>query len=425
MRVTNHSSRKKGSAKHNDRQFDTSKASHIGDGKNHYLNLAAEGDDTLDFETAEKRFYEKHFKAMIEETNERARKSRHLERLTDGAKLWESVRTKPEEVILQIGNVSERVEPKLLIDAFNEYMKWYHENFGKHVKVLNVAVHMDEKTPHIHMRQVWAYTKDGNRYIGQDKALEQMGFKLPDPEKKRDRHNNRKIKFTEMCKEKWQEVVLSKGLEIETEPMKLAPNQQNLDKNDYIVQKQAEEITRQGEEIAKQGEEITKQKKRISKLERERELLTDVELKEIKNSAKKTFLNENNVTLPLEEFNRLYEAARAGEGYKQSLEQLNKTLKEAKRLEAAAGQQRERIIDEARKEAVAIIDEARKDVELDDMLSFSKKSMEKDLLKKENREMKTLLSKMEQLYPHEVAVAKKQLNPGGGKKESQDIDERY
>lgn len=411
MRVTNHSSRKKGSAKHNDRQFDTSSASHIGDGKNYYLNFAAEGDDTLDFETAEKRFYEKHFKAMIEETNERARKSRHLERLTDGAKLWESVRTKPEEVILQIGDMSERVEPKLLIDAFNEYMRWYHETFGKHVKMLNVAVHLDEKSPHIHMRQVWTYTKDGNTYIGQDKALEQMGFKLPDPGKKRDRFNNRKIEFTDICKKKWQEISLGKGLKIELEPKQLAPNKKNLDKNDYIIQKQAEEIT--------------KQKKRISKLERERELLTDVELKEIKNSAKKTFLNENNVTLPLEEFNRLYEAARAGEGYKQSLEQLNKTLKEAKRLEAAAGQQRERIIQEAQKEAQSIIDEATKEVPLDDMLGFSMDSMKMDKLKRENKEMKTLLSKMEQLYPHEVAVAKKQLNPGGGKKESQDIDERY
>lgn len=242
MRTTQHSSREWGLARHNDRDFDITHADHIDPGKqkeNSYLNVYR--DKNMTFQEAELKFYTEAFADLLQDMNARAVAARHAERCKTPADLLKSKKTAPEEVIYQIGNKDDTVDPNQLIAVYNEFNAWHREKFGHHIKRLDVALHLDEQTPHVHVRQVWTYRHPaGYLAIGQEKALKQLGYQLPEPGAKESRINNRKIVYTRECREKWNEICREKGIEVETEPENRAPNKQNLRKNDYIIMQQSE-----------------------------------------------------------------------------------------------------------------------------------------------------------------------------------------
>ena len=242
MRATNHSSREWGLARHNDRDFDIEKADHIDPGKqdeNYYWNYY--GDQELTFQQAELRFYEEAFQGMLQDINARAIASRHKERCKDAIDLLKGRTTCPEEIIYQIGDKDTHVGRNELAAVFNDFRKWHREKFGQHIIPLDYSLHMDEQTPHIHLRQVWIYQNPaGFRAIGQERALKEMGYELPDPGKKEGRNNNRKMVYTRECRQKWLEICREKGIEVEIEPEHRAPNKQNLRKGEYIIQMQEE-----------------------------------------------------------------------------------------------------------------------------------------------------------------------------------------
>lgn len=242
MRATNHSSREWGLARHNDRDFDIEKADHIDPGKqdeNYYWNYY--GDQELTFQQAELRFYEEAFQGMLQDINARAIASRHKERCKDAIDLLKGRTTCPEEIIYQIGDKDTHVGRNELAAVFNDFRKWHREKFGQHIIPLDYSLHMDEQTPHIHLRQVWIYQNPaGFRAIGQERALKEMGYELPDTGKKEGRNNNRKMVYTRECRQKWLEICREKGIEVEIEPEHRAPNKQNLRKGEYIIQMQEE-----------------------------------------------------------------------------------------------------------------------------------------------------------------------------------------
>ena len=68
----------------------------------------------------------------------------------------------------------------------------FKAKYGDHVHVLDWALHLDESTPHIHERHVFdCENKYGEVAPQQEKALESLGFELPDPDKPLSRRNNR------------------------------------------------------------------------------------------------------------------------------------------------------------------------------------------------------------------------------------------
>ena len=151
-----------------------------------------------------------------------------------------------------------------------DFRKWHDKKFGEHVVFLDMAFHVDEKTPHIHLRKVWMYEHEkGFKAIGQHKALEQMGYELPDKSKPRGRNNNLKQVYTAECREKWLEICKNHELEIEERPLHRAPNEQNLKKNDYIIQKQEKKL----QEINKNARDIAiglqRQRKAYEKTQQE------------------------------------------------------------------------------------------------------------------------------------------------------------
>ena len=80
-------------------------------------------------------------------------------------------------------------------------MEIVNERFGSHVHILNWALHLDESTPHIHERHVFdCENQYGEIAPQQEKALEALGFELPEPEKPVGRKNNRKMTFDSACR---------------------------------------------------------------------------------------------------------------------------------------------------------------------------------------------------------------------------------
>lgn len=224
MRATIHNGRtgKDGAynTKHNDRQFDIRNAEHIDPERvknNRYWNWTGNPETT--FEAAEQAFYEKYIQKHLDAQNARYRAQRHAERAKTMDEYRKSPQTCPEEVILQIGKMGDTIPADMMARIIQEQINWEQQQFPG-VKVLDVALHMDEQgAPHIHERRAWIYTnKDGNLAISQNKALEQMGVELPNPNRPRGRFNNRKQTFSRMCREHLLQICREHGLEIEEIP---------------------------------------------------------------------------------------------------------------------------------------------------------------------------------------------------------------
>lgn len=205
--------------RHNDRNFNISHAEHIDPERvkdNRYWNWTGK---EITFEAAEIAFYEKHIRQHLDAQNTRYRAQRHAERVKTMDEYRKSPQTCPEEVILQIGKLGDTIPADMMARIIQEQINWEQKQFPG-VKVLNVALHMDEQgAPHIHERRAWVYTdKDGNFAISQNKSLEQMGVELPNPNKPRGRFNNRKQTFSRMCREHLLQICREHGLEIEEIP---------------------------------------------------------------------------------------------------------------------------------------------------------------------------------------------------------------
>ena len=131
-------------------------------------------------------------------------------------------------------------------------MDEFHERFGKHVHILDWALHLDEGTPHIHERHVFdCENKYGEIAPQQEKALEALGFELPKPDKPLGRYNNRKITFDAACRTMLFEIAKRHGLELDEVPE--YGGLAYLEKQDYILKKQNERIAEQKKELQEQS----------------------------------------------------------------------------------------------------------------------------------------------------------------------------
>ena len=192
----------------------------------------------------EQQFYETHYTAFIENQNERNAKIRHTERNRSIPDLLSSRKTCPEETIYQLGTLDEHASAEDLLNIVTEFIDEFKTKFGDHVHVLDWALHLDESTPHIHERHVFdCENKYGEIAPQQEKALEALGFDLPDPDKPLSRRNNRKITFDAACRKMLFEIAKRHGLELEKEAE--YGNRQYLEKQDYILAKQKELLSAQ------------------------------------------------------------------------------------------------------------------------------------------------------------------------------------
>ena len=211
--------------KHNDRSFNLSNSEHIDPERAkgniywdcfHGFRSALDPQDPDDlaatFSEVERQFYESRYSNFVESQNERNAKIRHTERNRSIPDLLSSRKTCPEETIYQLGTLDEHASAEDLLNIVTEFIDEFKTKFGDHVHVLDWALHLDESTPHIHERHVFdCENKYGEVAPQQEKALEALGFELPDPDKPLSRRNNRKITFDAACRKMLFEIAKRPG----------------------------------------------------------------------------------------------------------------------------------------------------------------------------------------------------------------------
>ena len=248
--------------KHNDRSFNLVNSEHIDPERAkgniywdcfHGFRSALDPQDPDDlaatFSEVERQFYESSYSEFIEKQNERNAKIRHTERNRSIPDLLSSRKTCPEETIYQLGTKDDHASGEVLLAVVTEFIEEFKARFGDHVHVLDWALHPDESTPHIHERHVFdCENKHGEVAPQQEKALETLGFELPDPDKPLSRRNNRKITFDTACRKMLFEITKRHGLELEEEAE--YGNRKYLEKQDFILAKQKEQLTAQQNKLA-------------------------------------------------------------------------------------------------------------------------------------------------------------------------------
>lgn len=305
-RVTNHNGRvskktgKPYDPKHNDRNFDKENAENLLDNperknidhqwlddldpdkKSQLFSMLHIDKETLTNEEAESLYYQIFYKKWLDDQNEKHLKSRHTERIKNMDMVRENKNYCPEEEILKIGKMEdEQVDPEVYDKCVDEYISFLKETYGTHLHILDWNTHSDEAGGmHTHIRWVWDYTdeKDGLLKIGQDKALEQLGFNLPDPTQKRSRYNNRKQPFTAQNREKWLDICEAHGIEVERTADKKALRGQELyemNQANQNIEKENERLTEAIKSLKAEEEDLSG---KVNKLEqREKDLRQSVQ----------------------------------------------------------------------------------------------------------------------------------------------------
>ena len=260
------------SPKHNDRKFDLEMADHIDKDRalgnvywdyvqGYHNPLLDENKEktSLSFDEVEAAFYFEQYSDYCDGQHERNKKTGHPERDRTPEDLRLDKRTCPEESILQIGTMENSVSPEVLAQIAEEFFGEFDRRFGENIHILDWSLHLDEATPHIHERHVFdCKNQYGEVMPQQEKALEALGFDLPNPDKKMSKNNNRKISFDATCRVMLFDICKKHGLHLDEEPE--FGNRKYLEKNDYIIQKQKEILAQKESELSKvqsQLEELT------------------------------------------------------------------------------------------------------------------------------------------------------------------------
>ena len=283
MKLTRHNGRsgKNGvyNPKHNDRNFKIENSEHIDPelAKQDFLWDCYQGFATTElrdreelsarFEKVEQAFYFDQYFEYCDGQHERNYRRGHTERDRSTEDLRLSKKTCPEESIIQIGTKEEHVDPILLLKIASDYFSEFEKRFGTNVHILDWALHLDEKTPHIHERHVFDVVNQyGEIQPAQDKALEALGVTLPYLDRPKSKTNNRKVMFDSICRTMLFDICKKHGLNLDEEPS--YGGRKYLEKQDYILMKQKEKLAEQETQIGQKQQVINEADARIGEKER-------------------------------------------------------------------------------------------------------------------------------------------------------------
>ena len=197
-----------GNANHNDRSFKDP-----GDRKG-VLTWNCYGEN-ISFKQAEKRFYEEHFSEFLNDRNRRYSDNRQKDRVMSMKQFMKSPRYQPTELILQIGNKDEYPDHEILKKVTSSLRKDLEQ---KGFSVINMSVHLDESTPHVHLRGVFIEKlENGMEQPNKSACLKQHGYEPPDPTRKESRYNTRLITFTNEARQHFYDLVEQHGIKLDRE----------------------------------------------------------------------------------------------------------------------------------------------------------------------------------------------------------------
>ena len=349
MKLTRHNGRagKNGAynPKHNDRRFDIGNSGHIDverarqniywdcyTGLSTALTRAQDKGNDYSFEKIEQLYYFEHYADHIQAQNERNEKTRHTERNRTVTDLLTNNKTCPEESIYQIGTVDESVSGEVLAKIATEFFAEMEEKFGTHVHILDWALHLDEGTPHIHERHVFdCENKYGELCPQQEKALEELGVPLPNPDKKKGKNNNRKQTFDAECRKMLFRICAKHNLHLQIEPT--YGGRGYLEKQDFIIEKQKETISVQKEILTETSQVIEERERKIGKAEKaiaEKEKLIkkhDEVIAEKKQELSQKQAALEDVTMKLADMETLVDEV-AGQAYEKACEVVTDTVRQ-------------------------------------------------------------------------------------------------
>ncbi len=204
--------------KHNDRNFNIGEAPHIDqDRVKDNLYWTYNGDLYHAFDEVELEFYNQHFSKQLEKLNEKHRKSRQKKRIKNMDQFRRCRIFRPEDQILQVGDRNEHLTGEELWSIVLEYQNTLDNLYGENCRILDMALHLDEETPHVHARRVWiAHDDNGDEIVCQYKALDEMGFCAPDRTiDENTRNNNSKMSFTQFDQALFRKICRDRGYQIE------------------------------------------------------------------------------------------------------------------------------------------------------------------------------------------------------------------
>lgn len=182
------------------------------------FNQILKNNPNFSLRTMELSLYHLLYDDELKAKNARYEASRHYEDVKTMEDVYSNKNTAPLETILQIGKFGDDVPRELFIQCVNDFVSENNRRYPQ-APIIDVSIHCDEQknavnnldgdyVAHAHVRQVfYSYDKDGNKVPMQDKALEDMGFDLANPEKKKSRTNNRLVPFTDERREIWCQIV--------------------------------------------------------------------------------------------------------------------------------------------------------------------------------------------------------------------------
>lgn len=304
-RVTSHSARtgRNGvfAAKHNDRNFDISKADHINPEMSKYniyqvYKMPGEPDG-MNFEEHEKYFYRNNFRRYLTDKNKRYKNQRHEDRCQTMEDYRRSPRSCPDEIIFQFGNKDDHVSPEQLQIITDEVMGYLTDKYPN-FHPLDMALHVDEATPHIHLRGVWMATDEhGLPMVSQSKALEEMHVERPQPDLPSGRHNNAKMTFSSDLRAEYERVCEHCGFKVNRE--RLEASKVGLDQMQYKLNQEKEKSAAMEAVIASKSQKLDELEeiytrtynsadlaiKALKKAQQEKEL-TEKQLSDIKQQIK-------------------------------------------------------------------------------------------------------------------------------------------
>lgn len=213
-------------------------------------------------------FYKERYGAARERKNADYVKSGHKDDVRTMEQVIKNPKTAPLETIFQIGTATERVQPEVLERATKDFINWMQKEYGSNMDVLDVALHVDEATPHIHARCVlFGRDKEGNRDVNQSAAFRELKIERPDPTKKQGKYNSPLMTFTERNRQQFYDICQSYGLEIDREVR--SPSQKYLEVLEYKTEKLQEELAQANEKLRKleqQAQESQERKQQIDQV---------------------------------------------------------------------------------------------------------------------------------------------------------------
>ena len=336
MKVVSHMSRvHAGPANHNSRSDFKVMSSNIDFTKvkdNWYWNcLTGDAEQNQNFRKVEEEYYTKNYSDSLNAQNERHKKQRHPNRCKTMDQIINGKNTKPHEQILQLGSKDNHATREQLLDVLKDYVKWHTENFPQAV-ILDMALHMDEATPHVHIRRVFEVETEDGKKILQSQALREMGLERPNTNLPNGQFNNEIMTFTGMNRDKLTEIAIAHGLDIEITDEKCKTK--HLQPEEYKLKKINEEMERNIETMNEQKLQIEKYKKELQDLKHsasELEHLKD-RLNALHEDIDKTELDKVTVKFDLQiasdQLQRTRDAVKEAEKTKRTLTEENEELTE-------------------------------------------------------------------------------------------------